>query len=98
MLPLHSRYVEVGAIEIDGQVSLRLRPDPLPVGFPDSVTHIVVGDETLDYLALKYYGREELWWRIADANVGRPALSWQAGDRLVIPPLRAATRTPPEGR
>ena len=49
---------------------------------------------TLDLLARRYYGREDLWWRIADANPARFPLDWKAGDRLLVPPLRIATRTP----
>ncbi|PCC73777.1 hypothetical protein [Nannocystis exedens] len=51
---------------------------------------MLVGEETLDQLAKQYYGREDLWWRIADANPARHPADWRAGDALVIPPLTAA--------
>jgi nucleoid-associated protein YgaU len=63
------------------------------VSYPDSLLHTVIAGETLDQLAFTYYGREDLWWRIADANPARFPLDLSPGDTLIIPPLRAATRT-----
>jgi hypothetical protein len=53
----------------------------------------VTRGETFDQLAFLYYGREDLWWRIADANPARFPLDWTPGITVVIPPLRVATRT-----
>jgi nucleoid-associated protein YgaU len=58
------------------------------------VIHTIIGGETLDALAARYYGREDLWWRIADANPLRFPLDWRPGDTVVIPPVRIATRVP----
>ena len=91
---IYSRYHGLETVEIDGRVSLALRPGVFKAAFPDSILHTVVGGETLDQLAFHYYGREDLWWRIADANPGRFPLDWKPGDVLVIPPLRIATRAP----
>jgi hypothetical protein len=33
-----------------------------------SYNHLVTGMETLEYLAFRYFGSSEAWWRIADAN------------------------------
>ncbi len=91
---IYSRYYGLDTVEKEGRVSLAQRPG-LPVEmYPDSLLHTVVGGETLDQLAARYYGREDLWWRIADANPGRFPLDWQPGETLVIPPVRVATRTP----
>jgi nucleoid-associated protein YgaU len=90
---LYSRYHGLGTVTIGGQLSLGQRPTPPIVDYPDSLLHVVVGGETLDQLAFRYYGREDLWWRIADANPGRFPLDWTPGEMLVIPPLRVATRT-----
>lgn len=88
----YSRYYNLDTVEQEGKVSLSLRP-LVPMETPiDSITHIVVGGETLDQLAARYYGREDLWWRIADANPGRFPLDWRPGDSVVIPPIRIATR------
>jgi phage tail protein X len=91
---IYSRYYGLDTVEIKGRISLIQRP-PVPVQrYPDSLVHVLIGGETLDQLAARYYGREDLWWRIADANPGRFPLDWRAGDTLSIPPLRVATRTP----
>lgn len=91
---IYSRYYNNRTQELDGKLSLQQRAAVKPKSYPDSLEHTLVGTETLDQLALKYYGREDLWWRIADANPEKFPLDWQAGDTLVIPPLRIATRTP----
>jgi nucleoid-associated protein YgaU len=88
-----SRYRGLGTVIADDRVSLAQRPpalEPLP---PDSIVHTVVGAETLDLLAWKYYGREDLWWRIADANPLLKPFELRAGQTIGIPPLRVATRT-----
>jgi nucleoid-associated protein YgaU len=89
---IYSRYYGLDAVSLDGKLSLAQRPIPKVEGYPDGLVHVVVGGETLDQLAFKYYGREDLWWRIADANPGRSPLDLRPGDPLVIPPLRVATR------
>ncbi len=89
---LSSRYRGLATVAADDRVSLAQRPPvaaPLP---PDSVLHTVLGGETLDLLAWKYYGREDLWWRIADANSGLQPFTLTAGQTIAIPPLRLATR------
>jgi nucleoid-associated protein YgaU len=91
---IYSRYYQLEAVEIAGQIGLAQRLTAPPESYPDSILHTVVGGETLDQLAAHYYGREELWWRIADANPGRFPLDWQPGETLVIPPIRVATRMP----
>lgn len=91
---IYSRYYGLDTIEVAGKISLAQRPAVPAETYPDSIKHTVVGNETLDELAARYYGRPDLWWRIADANPGRFPLAWQPGDTLVIPPLRVATRTP----
>lgn len=89
-----SRYHGLRTYEVDGELTVSLRLTGEPPEFPDSIRHTVVGGETLDELAKRYYGREDLWWRIADMNPGRFPLDWRPGDVLVIPPIRVATRTP----
>jgi nucleoid-associated protein YgaU len=91
---IYSRYHGSDTVMERGRVSIALRPEALPATQPDSILHTIIGGETLDQLAAHYYGREELWWRIADANPGRFPLDWKPGETLVIPPIRIATRTP----
>jgi len=90
---LFSRYGAIPVVEIAGVRSLAQRPDVLPIEI-EGATHIVIGGETLDQIALKFYGHEELWWRIADANPTRIVFALRPGDQLVIPPLKLATATP----
>ncbi len=91
---VYSRYYRTAIIEAEGRNSLAQRLPDAPATYPDALLHTLVGNETLDLLAKRYYGREDLWWRIADANPGRFPLDWQAGETIVIPPIRVATRMP----
>lgn len=91
---LYSRYYKLDKVEVNGQASLSQRLTEPPAVVSGSITHTLVGTETLDQLAGKYYGREDLWWRIADANPNKFPLDWQAGDTVVIPPIHVATRSP----
>lgn len=93
-ISMYSRYYGLDTVAEDGRVGLAQRPGVPSEMHPDSLLHTVVGGETLDYLAARYYGREDLWWRIADANPGRFPLDWRPGETLFIPPIRVATRTP----
>ena len=90
---IYSRYYGLDTVEKNGRISLIQRPAVPTEAYPDAILHTLVGEETLDLLAARYYGREDLWWRIADANGPRFPLDWKAGETLVIPPIRAATRT-----
>ncbi|WP_437796668.1 hypothetical protein [Sorangium sp. So ce693] len=92
-LSIHSRYHGLLTVDVGGSVSLAQRPPAPERDYPDSLIHEIVGGETLDQLAKLYYGREDLWWRIADANPRRFAHAWGPGDKLVIPPIQVATRT-----
>ncbi len=89
----YSRYYGLDTVSVDGRTTLAQRPIPPVIDFPDSLLHVLKAGETLDQLAFLYYGREDLWWRISDANQARFPLDWAAGDTVVIPPLRIATRT-----
>ena len=52
---------------------------------PDSIEHVVSGDEQLDGLAETFYGDQNLWWLIADVNDIHFALDLAPGQRLLIP-------------
>jgi phage tail protein X len=92
-LSLYSRYRKLDTVNADGRISLSQRPAPSADTPPDSIVHTVIGRETLDLIAWRYYGREDLWWRIADANPGLAPLALTPGQLVAIPPLRVATRT-----
>jgi phage tail protein X len=90
---IYSRYYGLATVVVNGVPSLALRPMPPVATYPDALIHTVLAGETLDLLAFRYYGREDLWWRIADANPGVVAPDISPGDSLSIPPLRVATLT-----
>lgn len=94
-LSVFSRYRNLPVIDVDGRRTITHRPPPdrQAVSTDGAGEHVVVGGETLDMLAARYYGREELWWRIADANTLDVLFQLAPGDRLLIPPLRVATAT-----
>lgn len=107
-----SRYFDRAPLQAPGPggdapvTSLSLRLPEESEQFLDSIVHTVVGEETLDMLSFRYYGREDLWWRIIDANDLHPPpglaldsaelrlFRLQPGDQVIIPPVRAATRFP----
>ncbi len=91
---IYSRYYELPTVAVEGHFGFVQRLTTSPPKYDGSLVHTVVGGETLEQLAARYYGRAELWWRIADANRARFPLDWQAGDTLEIPPIRVATRMP----
>lgn len=91
---IHSRYRQLDTVESLGRVGIAQRLMPRLKVHPGSLLHVLVGNETLDQLAKKYYGREELWWVIADANRLLPATDFRAGDTLVIPPRHLAAQAP----
>jgi len=60
--------------------------------YRDSIIHVMgVGDE-LDLLAYYYYGKEGLWWIIADHNLIDDPNRVVEGTVLEIPPLRVTAQ------
>lgn len=47
-------------------------------------THMVTGTETLEYLAWRYQGSSDGWWRVADGNPLRFPLDWRPGQRIEV--------------
>ena len=91
---LYSRYYHLDSIETGNAAAIEQRLLPKTPAPANSLLHTIVGNETFDQLAFHYYGRADLWWRIADANPGLFPLAWKAGDTVIIPPLQPATQTP----
>lgn len=60
--------------------------------------HRFNGFEDVDLLALKHFGREELYWHLLDANGGRLPDDFEIGEIIMIPPLDQATRVQRPGR
>lgn len=86
-----SRYAGLPVVEDGDRLGLALRPPSDASGDPEAFVHVLVSGETLDSLSLRYYGVEDYWWRIADANPRRFAFEWAPGEEIVIPSLRGAS-------
>jgi nucleoid-associated protein YgaU len=70
---LTSRYGKVPvhrATDADGtsRPTIGIRPTAPPPPTTAVYRHVLTGAETLEYLAWRYYGRSDAWWRIAEAN------------------------------
>lgn len=57
-------------------------PPPAPSGI---VQHQITALENLEYLAWRYFGSSEAWWRIADANPTVFPLDLTPGRRVALP-------------
>jgi hypothetical protein len=72
-LSVNSRYAGLPIYEANdaNQVShatVAIRaPVPLPPGSA-SVRHLTVGVDTFEYIAWRYLGSSDAWWRICEAN------------------------------
>lgn len=89
-----SRYYGLPVLRAERGPFVTQRPVPPLPGPEGSVLHTLSTGETLEILARHYYGHEDLWWRIADANPARHPADWQIGEIVVVPPPSAArTRT-----
>ncbi len=82
-----SRYFTAPPQYVDGKdgpttyLPMRTEP-PGPDGTMDTR---LTGDDTLESLAHRYYGRSEAWWYIADANPAIFPLDWRPGMGLTLP-------------
>lgn len=88
-----SRYYQTpvyDALDANGvshpTIAIRLPTPPAPG--TTQYQHLVSGLETIEYLAWRYYGNSQLWWRIAEANDLQFAPSLAPGMTLNIPGTR----------
>jgi hypothetical protein len=91
-----SRYVGLPvyrAADADGQshATIPLRPSPNGAAPTGRYEHIITAPETLEYLAWRYYGVSEFWWRIADANPRIFPLDAATGAAVNVPTLGTST-------
>ena len=47
--------------------------------------HVITGAESIEYLAWRYFGMSDAWWRIADANSPVFPLYLPVGSVVAIP-------------
>ncbi len=95
---LYSRYRQLPLLEIPHatrgltrSLPIRRAPSPQPLTGA-SRAHRFAGYETVDLLALKYFGREDLYWHVLDVNGSRLPEDLEPGEVVQIPPLTLATR------
>lgn len=82
----HARLALLQAADADGTTHTCL-PIRRHAGVPAGAaryTHLVTGAESLEYLAWRYQGSSEGWWRVADANPLRFPLDWRPGDQVEV--------------
>lgn len=86
-----SRYVGVpitGIRTVDGKTKKFLHDRRIfseaDIG-GQSIEHLIVGGETLDAIAERYYKNQNLWWLIADVNNIVFPLDIQSGQTVKIP-------------
>ncbi len=89
---LRSRYAKAPVYEApdsagETHATIGIRISAPPPGPGDAAyRHIVAGAETIEYLAYRYFGTSDAWWRIADANGLVFPLDLPTGAAVVIPP------------
>ena len=87
---INSRYRTLGVIEAPGADGV-LRPTvPIRRFDPSSAPaatyqHLVSGAEDIEYLAWRFIGNGEEWWRIADENPLAFPLDLRPGARVYLP-------------
>lgn len=96
-----SRYRDLPVLVVEHETrgvtrSLPIRRDAAaPAG--QARLHRLGGFDSVDLLARRYYGREDLYWQILDANGNRLPDSFAPGELLVVPPLETATQVERSG-
>lgn len=93
-----SRYQGLPVVEVRHSArgvtrSLPIRRDlPRPVPAGEARLHTFTSYDSPDLLALRFFGREELYWFLLDANDGRLPDSFTVGELVVVPSAEDATR------
>src|SRR6266481_723907 len=87
---LTSRYNEVpvyDAVDAQGVVhpTVAVRPSTPPDPDTTLYQHTLVGMETLEYLAWRFYGSSAAWWQIAEANPLVFPLDLSSGTMVAVP-------------
>lgn len=87
---LTSRYTGVPVQDVtnaQGEVHPTIMVRPFTPPGPDTTLyrHTLVGLETIEYLAWRFYGSSSDWWRIAEANPLVFPLDLSSGMVVAIP-------------
>ena len=89
-IPLTSRYHGTPiypARDAHGEThpTVGIRPSTPPEPGTPLFRHRVTGVESLEYLAWRYYGTSDAWWRIAEANALVFPLDLKPGATVALP-------------
>lgn len=102
-VPIASRYRLLGVLQAPGRdgvvrptVPIR-RHDPVAPASASPYRHRVTGVEDIEYLAWRFGGSSEEWWRIADANPLAFPLDLRPGNAVTLPAGGGAS-APSRGR
>lgn len=96
-VPLKSRYFRLpvyAATDSGGVVhpTVSIRRHVPPPADASYFEHLLTGVETMEYLAWRFYGSSEDWWRIADVGPLVFPLDLQTGFRVAVPSPREIGR------
>ncbi len=91
-----SRYQGMDVVQVRHQTRGATRSLPVrrlqPVPATADRLHRYTGYDTTDLLALRFFGREDLYWFLLDANGGRLPDDYRPGELIVVPPAEDVTR------
>lgn len=93
----YSRYRNLNLVETTDSTRGATRSLPVrrvPLSDPPANSRIVRYSTAVpaDLMALKYAGREDLWWYLMDFNGRRLPETLEAGEQLIAPSFEAVTR------
>jgi hypothetical protein len=85
-----SRYHELPVYEVDDPergrtATVAIRPSTPPPAGTATYRHVVTGTDTIEYLAWRFFGSSDAWWKLAEANPGLFPLDLRPGMSIVIP-------------
>ena len=104
-VPITSRYRSLGIQEAPDAAGVQHPAVPILRHSPSAIDprqtqyrHRITGTEGIEYLAFRFYGNSESWWRIADANPVQFPLDVRPGDAVAVPSGDEAARTEDRSR
>jgi len=85
-----SRYSGVAIFDLehsDGSLraTVAIRPSTAISSGTSLYRHVITGVENVEYLAWRFYGSSDAWWRIAEANPLAFPLDIKPGSAVAIP-------------
>ena len=86
----NSRYLNTALYNRGGEIPVLKNRKRYTFPKEECTKYTFTDTDSLDYLALKFYGNTQLGWAIMDANTQyRTELEIQSGDVIYIPPYES---------